>query len=173
MVIQNRPTSPPVQSVNISITSSSSSSTSTTLNHPQAPFINNKQFSENFWGEKINGFDVLCQNLKYSLTSVKDLEQFVRESLNCEDTYGRLLNKLVSQINKFSTNGSFNPVWSTLKELNEKYSTSHIQLVHQLQELIKEIQRYNEELSKRIKRSAKMSSRLKLSCKVFKRYNKV
>lgn len=70
-----------------------------------------KQFSENFWGEKINGFDVLCQNLKHSLTSVKDLEIFLRESANCEDSYGKVLNKLVSQVNKFSQNGTFNPLW--------------------------------------------------------------
>lgn len=153
MVIQNRPLSPPVITANSSISSSSSSSTTQagSLNLPGS-LLSQRNFSDNFWGEKINGFDVLCQNLKYSLTSVKDLEQFLRESLNCEDNYGRLLNKLVSQINKFSTNGTFNPVWSTLKELYEKFSSSHVQLVHQLQELIKEIQKYNEELSKKIKK---------------------
>lgn len=111
-----------------------------------------KQFSENFWGEKINGFDVLCQNLKHSLTSVKDLENFLRESANCEDSYGKVLNKLVSQVNKFSQNGTFNPLWSPLKELNERYASTHVQLVHQLHELIKEIQRYNDELGKKIKK---------------------
>ncbi len=109
-------------------------------------------FSENFWGEKINGFDVLCQNLKHSLTSVKDLETFLRECVNCEDTYGKVLNKLVSQTNKFSTNGTFNPIWSLIKELNEKYASAHVQQVQHLQELIKEIQRYNDELSKKIKK---------------------
>ena len=33
-----------------------------------------KSFSSNFWGEKTLGFDVLCQNLRTSLTSVKELE---------------------------------------------------------------------------------------------------
>lgn len=33
-----------------------------------------KSFSSNFWGEKTIGFDVLCQNLRTSLASVKELE---------------------------------------------------------------------------------------------------
>jgi chromosome segregation ATPase len=111
-----------------------------------------RSFYDNFWGEKINGFDVLCLNLKHSLTNVKELETFVRECSNCEDSYGKSLNKLVTQVNKFSSNGTFNPVWSPIKELNEKYASLHVQQFHQLQELIKEIQRYNEELGKRIKR---------------------
>jgi hypothetical protein len=112
-----------------------------------------QKFSENFWGEKVNGFDVLCQNLKHSLTSVKELEAFLRESVNSEDTYGKVLNKLVSQTNKYSSsNGTFSPFWSPLRELNERYAQAHAQLVHQLHELIKEIQRYNDELSKKIKK---------------------
>lgn len=109
-------------------------------------------FSENFWGEKINGFDVLCQNLKHSLISVKDLESFLRESANCEDAYIKVLNKLTTQISRFSPNGSFNPLWAPLKELNEKYSAKHSEQLHHLHELIKEIQRYNEDLGKKIKK---------------------
>ena len=111
-----------------------------------------RNFSDNFWGDKINGFDVLCQNLKHSLTSVKDLETFLRETANCEDTYVKVLNKLVSQINRFSVHGSFNPLWLPLKELNEKYAGKHVEQLQHLHELIKEIQRYNDELSKKIKR---------------------
>jgi DNA repair exonuclease SbcCD ATPase subunit len=112
-----------------------------------------KHFAEHFWGEKINGFDVLCQNLKHSLASVKELETFVREGCACEDTYGKSLNKLVAQVNKFSgSNGTFAPVWQPLKELNERYTAVHVQQVHQLQELIRDIQKYNEELGKRIKK---------------------
>jgi len=105
-------------------------------------------FSENFWGEKINGFEVLCQNLKYSLASVKDIETFVRESANCEDSYIKCINKLINQISRFSSNSSFNPLWAPLKELNEKYCIKHSEHLHQLQELIKEIQRYNDDLGK-------------------------
>jgi len=152
-----RATSPPVNPLQTSIVTSSSSlqqyqsfnngNTSHSITH-----FNSKQFRDNFWGEKINGFDILCQNLKHSLTSVKDLETFLRESANCEDSYGKVLNKLVSQINRFSTNGSFNPLWMPLKELNERYAFKHVEMVHNLHEKIKEIQQYNDELSKRIKK---------------------
>jgi hypothetical protein len=105
-------------------------------------------FSDNFWGEKINGFEVLCQNLKHSLASVKDLETFVRESANSEDSYVKCINKLINQVSRFSTNSSFNPLWAPLKELNEKYSAKHSEQLHHLQELIREIQRYNDDLGK-------------------------
>ena len=118
MVINsNRATSPPSTQLITSVTSS----TAAGLLNQQA----HKLFCENFWGEKINGFDVLCQNLKHSLISVKDLEVFLRECVNCEDTYVKNLNKLVSQSNKYNVSanaGSFNPIWSLLKEINEKYS---------------------------------------------------
>ena len=151
MVINSssRATSPPVtQLVNSGLTSNNPA-----LNQQQQQA--HKLFCENFWGEKINGFEVLCQNLKHSLISVKDLEVFLRECVNCEDTYVKNMNKLVSQANKFSTStnaGSFNPIWLPLKEIHEKYASTHLQLVQQMHELIKEIQRYNEELSKRIKK---------------------
>lgn len=100
------------------------------------------QFADNFWGEKINGFDVLCANLKHSLNSVKELEQFLRDCASSEDTYAKVLNKLVTASNKFSSNGTFAPLWLCLRELNEKFAAAHLTLVHQLQELIKETQRY-------------------------------
>lgn len=114
----------------------------------QQPNETRNLFSENFWGDKINGFETLCQNLKHSLTSVKELESFLRESANCEDAYIKVLNKLTTQVSRFSVNGSFNPLWSPIKELNERYCGKHSEQLHALQELIKEIQRYNEELSK-------------------------
>ena len=83
MVISNRATSPP-----IAATVSSTQSANLYSNH-------HKLFSENFWGEKINGFEVLCSNLKHSVSNVKELELFLRECVNCEDTYGKVLNKLI------------------------------------------------------------------------------
>lgn len=110
---------------------------SSSLSTSPAPCMS---FADNFWGEKINGFDVLCANLKHSLTSVKELEQFLRDCASSEDTYAKALNKLVAASNKFSPNGTFAPVWSCLRELNERFASAHVSLVHQLHELIKEIQ---------------------------------
>ena len=109
-------------------------------------------FGENFWGEKINGFEVLCANLKHSLSNVKELETLLRETANCEDSYSKLLNKLVAQLNKFAAHGSCSPLWSPMRELNERYAHTHAALVHDLHDLIKDTQRYHEELAKRVKK---------------------
>jgi hypothetical protein len=110
------------------------------------------KFSDNFWGEKLNGFDVLCQNLKHSLNNVKELETYFRECLSIDDAYIRLLTKLTLQTNKYSTNGTLYPLWSPIKELNERINTSHLQQIQQTNEIIKEIQRYYEDLNKKIKK---------------------
>ena len=147
MVNPNRATSPPqfqTQTTFISqsqppiLTLTSSSVSSSVV---QRPTTTMQQFSDNFWGEKINGFDVLCANLKHSLNSVKELEQFLRDSASSEDTYAKVLNKLVTASNKFSSNGTFAPLWLCIRELNEKFAGAHLALVHQLHELIKETQR--------------------------------
>lgn len=152
MVNQNRPLSP---TANTSINTSSSSS-STNVNQQSLVFPSSqaatKSFCDNFWGDKATGFDVLCQNLKHSLTSAKDLEQFLREASSVEDQYARSINKLVSIINKSSTNGSFYPTWSLLRDLNEKYSATHSYMVQSMHELIRDVQKYADDLSKKIKR---------------------
>ena len=52
----------------------------------------------------------------------------------------------------FVHNGNFFSLIVTCFYTQKRYASSHVQLVHQLHELIKEIQRYNDELSKRIKK---------------------
>lgn len=110
------------------------------------------KFSENFWGDKINGFDILCQNLKHSLMNVKELEAYFRECENIQDQYSKLCTKLAIQLNRYSTNGTFYPFWSPLKELNERLSTTHVQIMQQIRDIIKETQRYHDDLNKKIKR---------------------
>lgn len=127
MVNPNRTTSPPQQQL--------------TAGSGQSAAIS---FADNFWGEKINGFDVLCANLKHSLTSVKELEQFLRDCASSEDSHAKMLNKLVTSTNKFSSNGTFAPLWTCLRDLNERFAAAHLTLVHQLHELIKEIQRFSQ-----------------------------
>lgn len=56
------------------ITTTSTTTTSPTTNQSTRDLSHLKNFSSNFWGDKTNGFDVLCQNLRISLASVKELE---------------------------------------------------------------------------------------------------
>jgi hypothetical protein len=92
----------------------------------------------------------LCQNLKHSLTSVKDLEIYLIQCVNSEETYVKVINKMLNQLNKFSSNGSFSPMWSSVKEFNERNVKDIQELVRDIHDLIKEIQRYNDELRKKI-----------------------
>ena len=125
------------------------------------------KFSENFWGEKINGFDILTQNLKHSLQNVKDLETYFRECESIEDTYSKLLTKLSAQVNRFSTNGTFYPAWSPIKELNERLANAHTQIVHQIRDIIKETKRYHEDLNKKMKRILDNESQTQASVQSF------
>lgn len=169
MVNHNRATSPPIAAISATTTAPNQINSSispsnhtggikqTNSSSNPTPSVDTRQqsvaqFAENFWGDKLTGFDVLCQNLKHSVSNVKELDAFVRECANCEDAYSKTLNKLVGQLNKSNPAGTFTPVWTPLKELNEKYASLHVHQVHQMQELAKEIQRYMEELSKRVKK---------------------
>ncbi|XP_064626907.1 F-BAR domain only protein 2-like isoform X2 [Lineus longissimus] len=108
-------------------------------------------FTENFWGEKNNGFDVLYHNVKHGLKSSTDFADFLRESSTIEETYSKLLAKLAKQTNNFNHLGSFAPFWQILKTLAEKLSSTHLQIVHKWQDLMKDVQRYVEELQKKQK----------------------
>ena len=104
-------------------------------------------FAENFWDDKISGYEVLGQNLKNLQTTVKELELFMRESANNEDLYVKQLNKTTGQMQKFSSETSFSPIWSNVvKELNEHNSWSHLHFMNRIHELIKEIQSYYSDL---------------------------
>jgi DNA repair exonuclease SbcCD ATPase subunit len=110
------------------------------------------KFSDHFWGEKLNGYDVLTQNLKHSINNVKELETYFRECASIDDAYIKLLTKLTLQTNKYSTNGTFYPLWSPIKELNERLNSVHLQQIQQTNEIVKEIQRYYDDLNKKLKR---------------------
>lgn len=46
---------------------------------------------------------------------------------------------------------TFAPVWQILKNSSEKLSGLHIEMMHKFQELVKDVQRYNEEQHKKHK----------------------
>jgi len=48
---------------------------------------NVSSFSNNFWDEKLSGYDVLSQNLRNLQATVKELELYMRESANNEGNH--------------------------------------------------------------------------------------
>ncbi|KAM7286721.1 F-BAR domain only protein 2 [Ixodes scapularis] len=108
-------------------------------------------FCDYFWGDKNNGFDVLYHNMKYGYVAAKELAEFFRERSLVEETHSKLLSKLARQASSACTLGTFGPLWVVLRVTSEKLSSLHAQMVAQLQDLVKEVQRYCEEQHKRHK----------------------
>lgn len=106
-------------------------------------------FANYFWGEKNNGFDVLYHNMKDGLISIRELEDFLRESSALEDNYTKTQTKLAKLVSNFGNRGSFAPFWQVMKTLAEKLSSVHQQLSMSWQELMKEVHKYNLEQQKR------------------------
>jgi hypothetical protein len=107
-------------------------------------------FVNNFWDEKLAGYDVLGQNLRNLQATVKELELYLRESANNEDVYVKQLNKTTTQMQKFSSETSFSPIWfDVIKDLNEHNSWSHLHFMNRIHELIKEVQSYYNDLRKK------------------------
>ncbi|XP_050061447.1 F-BAR domain only protein 2 isoform X3 [Aphis gossypii] len=108
-------------------------------------------FCDYFWGEKNNGFDILYHNMKHGLIANKDLSDFLRERTNIEETCSKLLAKLAKQTSSSSNTGTFNPLWQLLRLSIEKLTTIHMQMVHKVCELVKDVTKYTDELHKKHK----------------------
>ncbi|XP_077498878.1 F-BAR domain only protein 2 isoform X9 [Amblyomma americanum] len=108
-------------------------------------------FRDYFWGDKNNGFDVLYHNMKYGYLAAKDLAEFFRERSVVEESHSKLLSKLARQAAGSCSTGTFGPLWGVLRITSEKLSSLHAQMVAQLQDLVREVQRYCEEQHRRHK----------------------
>ncbi|XP_041059735.1 F-BAR domain only protein 2-like isoform X1 [Carcharodon carcharias] len=97
-----------------------------------------------FMGEKNNGFDVLYHNMKHGQISVKELADFVRERALIEESYSKSMSKLSKMVTNSSL-GTFAPMWEVFRTSADKLALCHFELVRKLHDLIKEMNRFNEE----------------------------
>lgn len=102
-------------------------------------------------GDKNSGFDVLYHNMKYGLVASKELSEFFREKSNIEETNSKLMTKLANKAGSGCVHGTFAPVWVVLKSSAEKLSSLHLQMVHKISELVKDVSKYADELHKKHK----------------------
>ncbi|XP_032902950.1 F-BAR domain only protein 2-like isoform X4 [Amblyraja radiata] len=107
-----------------------------------------QHFGGNFWGEKNNGFDVLYHNMKHGQVSVKELADFVRERALIEESYSKSMAKLSKMVSTNGTLGTFAPMWEVFRISVDKLALCHLELVRKLHDLIKEMNRFNEEQAK-------------------------
>ncbi|XP_055354363.1 F-BAR domain only protein 2-like isoform X1 [Paramacrobiotus metropolitanus] len=109
------------------------------------------RFSENFWGEKCLGFDVLYHNMKHGQKSCSEFIEFVKERMLVEENYSKQLGKLSTKVGAYPQQGTFAPYWQVLKASTEKNSNLHQQMVTRLQDLLKELQKYLDEQTRKHK----------------------
>lgn len=114
-------------------------------------------FTDHFWGEKHQGFEVLSQNLKHGEQSCRDLEDFIKQCSVLEDHYVKSLGRIIKSVGTYGTHSSFSPVWQAVKGSLEKLSTAHTELSKKWQELTKEVHKYLEGLAKKYKTAVKDS----------------
>ncbi|KAF4533531.1 hypothetical protein B566_EDAN001016, partial [Ephemera danica] len=93
----------------------------------------------------------MYHNMKYGLIASKELADFFRERATLEENNCKHLAKLAKQAGGGTTQGTFAPVWQVLKASSEKLSTLHMQMMQKIQELVKDITKYSEELHKKHK----------------------
>jgi len=58
---------------------------------------------------------------------------------------------LAKQSNTTANTGTFNPLWQLLRLSIEKLTTLHLQMVHKVCELVKDVTKYTDELHKKHK----------------------
>lgn len=108
-------------------------------------------FSDYFWGDKNNGFDVLYHNMKYGLVASKELADFLRERSNIEENNSKLLGKLAKQAGGGCVQGTFAPLWQVLRTTAEKLASLHLQMMQKVSDLVKDVTKYSDDLHKKHK----------------------
>lgn len=89
--------------------------------------------------------------MKYGAVASKELSDFFRERLHLEEHNAKVLNKLAHKAGTGCPNGTFSPIWILIKSSSEKISELHLQMMQKLTELVKNISKYADELSKKHK----------------------
>ncbi|XP_045137501.1 F-BAR domain only protein 2-like isoform X13 [Portunus trituberculatus] len=108
-------------------------------------------FCDYFWGEEHNGWNVLYQNMKQGQTASKELAEFFKERWSIDETYSKSLVKLANKANSNTEKGTYAPIFGVLRQSSEKLSSIHSTTVQRVQELVKEVVKYNDELHKKHK----------------------
>lgn len=89
--------------------------------------------------------------MKYGLVASKELSDFFREKSNIEEHNSKLMTKLANKAGSGCINGTFAPIWVVLKSSAERLASLHLQMVQKITELVKDVSKYADELSKKHK----------------------
>ena len=107
-----------------------------------------------FQGEKNEGFNVLYQNMKGGISAGKELGDFLRERARLEEDNCKAQAKLSSKLTPATLNntcGTFTPLLLAFKATSDKLSGIHNQWSMKLNDLLREVLKYNDEQTKKHK----------------------
>ncbi|XP_069185575.1 F-BAR domain only protein 2 isoform X2 [Procambarus clarkii] len=102
-------------------------------------------------GEEHNGWNVLYQNMKQGQTASKELAEFFKERWSIDETYSKSLVKLANKASTNTEKGTCAPIFVVLRQSSEKLSSIHSHTVQRVQDLVKEVVKYNDDLHKKHK----------------------
>lgn len=68
-----------------------------------------------------------------------------------DETYSKSLVKLANKANTNTEKGTYAPIFGVLRQSSEKLSSIHSHTVQRVQDLVKEVVKYNDELHKKHK----------------------
>ncbi|KAK7078552.1 hypothetical protein SK128_028462 [Halocaridina rubra] len=108
-------------------------------------------FCDYFWGEEHNGWNVLYQNMKQGQTASKELAEFFKERWSIDETYSKSLVKLANKASTNAEKGTCSPIFVVLRQSSEKLSSIHSHTVQRVQDLVKEVVKYGDDLHKKHK----------------------
>lgn len=89
--------------------------------------------------------------MKHGLAATKDLSEFLREKSNIEEHNSKQITKLAGKVASGCVNGTFAPIWVVLRTSTERLASLHLQMVHKLSELVKDVTKYADEVHKKQK----------------------
>ena len=107
-----------------------------------------------FQGEKNEGFNVLYQNMKGGITAARELGDFLRERAKIEEDNSKAQIKLANKLTPATvsnTCGTFTPLLLAFKVTTDKLSGIHNQWSMKLNDLLREVLKYNDEQQKKHK----------------------
>ena len=107
-----------------------------------------------FQGEKNDGFNVLYQNMKGGILAAKELSDFLRERAKLEEENGKAQTKLSNKLTPATvgnTCGTFTPLLMAFKAASDKLSGIHNQWSVKLNDLLREVLKYNDDQQKKHK----------------------
>lgn len=89
--------------------------------------------------------------MKQGQTASKELAEFFKERWSIDETYSKSLAKLANKAGSNTEKGTSAQIFVVLRQSSEKLSNIHSHTVQRVQDLVKEVVKYNEDLHKKYK----------------------